>query len=120
MLSTVSVNRFLITVYFNNFFSLIIFIVMLSNVSLTARIHTLSEVKKSVFDLDENKQVKIDPTTGAQMQKEVVTGTVARADVMIGEKKVGDLLISMDMLKKEEAEFFAGKFTKPLTLNFGG
>lgn len=86
---------------------------------LTARTHTLQETKKKVFDLDINKQVRINPETGEQMQKEVVDGSYARIDVLKDDKKVGDLLISMHLLTEEEQEFFRTSFQKTTALRLG-
>jgi hypothetical protein len=86
---------------------------------LTTRTHTLQETKKKVFDLDINKQIRINPETGEQMQKEVVDGSYARMDVLNGDKKVGEVLISMHLLSEEEQEFFRSGYQKNTPVRFG-
>lgn len=85
----------------------------------SAKTHQLVEGRKKVFDLDVNGKVQTDPLTGEQKTKEITEGAFAKMDVFNGEKKVGEVIISLHECTEDQQEFFRTCFQKAIPVRFG-
>ena len=85
----------------------------------SAKTHQLVEGRKKVFALDAKGQVQTNPQTGEQITKEISEGTFAKMDVLDGDKKVGEVIMSLHECTEEQQEFFRSCFQKAISVRFG-